>query len=529
MCTNNQHMSQEISQCPFLTPKTYIYSGYERNRFEAYQQGLLKETDILEVWRWYGNDYFHFDLNAYLDVMNMFLPNNVDGFAKHCNMLRAPVILHEIFAHARNAYGQEDCDNSILLEFMSKAPVCANQNEKGGWEWDGNSFAAPVMLDFLFNIILQDNPINKELDEKRVIEFTQKIGRILLMRDDGYFLVWNYTKYLLSSNKKNQDAVALFIETIGQVCSPLVKNYYGEQDWLKALRPKGFTLKDNRERFAQTGLLGITGKESMYLNLLTQMQFSDQTLDTYLPCFEDNILLEDDMFKAFSAKPLLCHYYISDIYIATEDPVASWKSSWEKMRPALHRIWFNRYDELSISIERNINFLLIVGIAMVEQLCSNIATGDFEKGDCLCENLLNVLNTMMNTMGDKVSQLNREMLNYLVTLQFIFAKARSDAALASSKTINYILNNNWQPRHILEILSTLKANGFQPNLQYGNEQADEFCKKIIWVTECAKAQKKCEYKLATLGEDIQRWTIAIRKKTSHTGRNANKCEAPADN
>ena len=46
LCTNNQHMSQEISPCPFLTPKTYIYSNYERNRFEAYQQGLLKETDI---------------------------------------------------------------------------------------------------------------------------------------------------------------------------------------------------------------------------------------------------------------------------------------------------------------------------------------------------------------------------------------------------------------------------------------------------------------------------------------------------
>lgn|GEM_PF-4242428 len=504
MCTNNSSEGQE-NECPFLNPKKYIYGDGERKRFEAYQKGLFEEKNIIEVWRGYNNDFFPFDFDAYSDVMEKFLPHNVEEFSNRCNMLRAPVILQEIFSCVRRNYG-----DGILFDFMEKAPICANQDGNGKWTWDVTSFAAPIMLDFLFSELLRDNPINKEPDEKQIENFVEKIGKALLNRDDGYFLVWSHVKYMLSSNVKNQEVTFLYVETIGQVCSDIVKNFYGKKDWLKALRPRGFKLRENRERFSQTGLLGVTGKPSMLLDILVQMQFYDEEkLGDYIPCFEDSILLEDEMFRAFSPRPLLCHRYIADIYLASEDPVESWKRTWDKMSAARHRVWFNRYDEFSISIERNVNFLLIVGIAMMEQLFSSDCDGDFGRGEKICETLLGIVIDTINRRGNKVSQLNTEILYYLVTYRFMFDKKGKDAVKASDKAVEFLLGNNWLPRRLLEMVSMLKANGFLPNLKAGNVSADNFYRKIKWAAEYAIEQKTSEYKLFALGDDLKRWVTNI--------------------
>ena len=464
--------------------KIAIYGESERKRFENYQKALAEETDIIKVWRNYNRDFFPFDLEGCISEAKKFLPKNVEEFAKYCDTLQAPAILQEIFAVVRNEYGKD-----LILDSMAKAPICAAQDEKDELIWDKKSFVAPTMTDFLFDVLVEEN----------TEAFAQKIAQTLSKREDGYFLAWNYVKYLLSGDMRKPDVIDMFIENIGQEFSPSLKERYGEKNCL-----------DVSERFSQTGLLGNTGKESKYLNLLTQMQFYDrEKLDDYIPAFEDSILLEDEMFKAFSPRPLLCHYYISDIYLASENPVESWIKIWENMSPARHRVWFNRYDEFSIGIERNINFLLIVGIAMIEQLYQDDNDGDLNRGENLCETLLKILSDMINRRGDKSSQLNREMLTYLVTWRFMFYKSEKGVAIASDKMVEFILSNSWQPRRMLEILSQLKANGFQPNLQIGNETADSFYDKIIWAADYAIAQEKSEYNLAALGRHIKNWAIGI--------------------
>lgn len=498
MCSSSLCVNSK-NDCQFFNPELYICGDKDRKRFESYQKQLSNESDIKEVWRWYTNDFFPFDLDIYIDAIDNYLPERVGEFAIQCDNLRAPVILKEVFSCIRRKYG-----DNILFEFMAKAHNCSYENDKEEWVWDTSFIAAPIMLDFLFEALLQDYPIGIETDENKISEYTQTIGNILVEREDGYFLIWNYVKYLLSSNIKNQEVLCLFLDNICQVCRSIIKKAYGDKDWRKSLRPKNFGLKKNRDRFAQTGLLGRTGKESMYMNIITQMQFYErEKIAEYILDFEDSLLLEDENFKAFSTKPLLCHYYISDAYLTAKDPVQAWHNTWEKMAPARHRLWFNRYDEFSISISRNVNFLLIVGIALMEQLHSSKCDADEGEWDKLCNDLLEILSDLVNRMGDNVSQLYHEMLDYLVTRRFMLKKATANDEIACGMTVEYILRNNWHPRRLLESLSLLKNNGFEPVLYDGDEHADIFYKKVLWATDFAIDKKNVNITSQNLDEILK--------------------------
>lgn len=493
-----------INNCVFLNPENFIYGDVERNRFRAYQESLSRETDIDSVWRWYTNDYFPFDIDAYIDVMEKFLPDHVELFAKHCNVLKAPVILCEIFAIKRK-------EKDFIFEFLSKAPVCIKTNDKGEPFWDCQSYAAPLMLDSAYNTLLAEYPLSKELNEDVATEFSMNIGNALLKREDGYFLIWNYVKFLLSKNEKNQAVLSVFLDAIGDVCRPIVKDHYEHigrgNDWRKALRPS-INLKDNAKHFVQTGLLGKPVKESMYLNLLAQMQFyPKEKLDDYIPPFEDSLKIEDDKFPAFEPAPHLCHYYIADIYLSADNPVDKWLETWKSMQPALYRVCFNRYDDVSSFIERNLNFLLLIGVAIAERMYSD--NGEKDEGNCsglvLCDKVWNILNNIINLRGDKSSRLNREMVNYVAILLFMFIKRTNKKNTASDRIASTILSLTWSPREILSLLLMIENNNIELWRDISNHLAKELYEKTMWLANLAIEQKPCEYKLGALGEKIKKW------------------------
>lgn len=482
----------------FLSPEKHIYSEDERERFRAYQQELAKESDIQMVWKWYSNYSFPFNLNPYIDAMEKMLPDNTEKFAEYCNRLNAPVLLHEIFAVCRKRYGKD-----FFTIFLKKCSSCT-ENEKN-IIWDASSFAAPISLDCFFLTLTVDFPLGGKIDECDIEERSRKIGQVLLRRPDGYFLVWNYIKYLLSKDIKNPDVTWLFIKTIGITCKPILDAYYEGKDWLKSLRPSGFSLTKNREHFSQTGILAHPTKESMYLNLLAQMQFNQKdNLASYLPYFEDSILIEDEMFRAFDSKPSLHHYYIAEIYLVSDDPLAKWLETWEKMQSGRYRVWFNRYDATSAAIVKNLNFLLLVGIALMERIYSS-NTEDEERGGAglqFCEKLWDLLKDMTIKRERNISQIHSEMIYYLAAWRFLFIKEFYEE-VAMNQMTEFLIKESLSPRLFLNVLNTLLNNGFT-SLQYiSYENKKAFQQKILWNTQYAIDLTPSEDRLGLLGKYIK--------------------------
>lgn len=494
-------------ECPFLTPEKYVYGEEARRYFEVYKNGLLKETDISKVWRWYGNEFFPYDLNAYIDEADRFLPDNIEGLAQNCDRLRAPVILYDIFACCCDKYGSDFIGN-----FLKKAPICTKVNENEDPIWNGYSFAAPIMLDYAFQRFILKYPVGQAINGQEIEQSAHDVGKVLLGREDGYFLVWNYIKYLLLRNVKNKEVTWWFVKGMGDICTQLLEKYYNGKDWLKSLRPKREQLDVNRKRFDATGLLGAHNKESMYLNLLAQMQFYHKDdFYRYVCLFEDCLKIDDNRFQAFEERPLLCHYYISNVYLATDDPVKAWSSTWEAMHTARYRLWFNRYDEFSNAIERNINYLLLVGIALMEQMYSENVE-DLKNGLSFSKILYDKVNDLIVMRGSKVSMLHRKMIRYIIVWRFMFFKRAFNEQTAMNQMVECILGQNWLPRHLLETICSLRRNKFDPWLFLTAENAEAFYHKVKWAADYAVELEPCEYQLGVMGRDIKTWCIHGRKK-----------------
>ena len=105
MCTNKKKNADLEPKFPSLL--SYIWNDYERERFKAYQERLVKERRLDDVWRWYSNDFFPFDLDLYAVELDKLIPDKMDEFAECCDTLKAPIILKDIFDYIERKYGFE--------------------------------------------------------------------------------------------------------------------------------------------------------------------------------------------------------------------------------------------------------------------------------------------------------------------------------------------------------------------------------------------------------------------------------------
>ena len=211
------------------------------------------------------------------------------------------------------------------------------------------------------------------------------------------------------------------------------------------------------------------------------------------------------MFRAFDSKPSLHHYYIAEIYLASDDPLEKWLKTWEKMQSGRYRVWFNRYDATSAAIVKNLNFLLLVGIALMEGIYSSNPE-DKEKGKKglqFCEKLWDLLKDMTIKRERNISQIHNEMIYYLAAWKFLLIKKFHGEEIAMNQMTELLIRENLSPRIFLNVLSILLSNGFT-SLQYiSHKNKKEFQQKILWNTQYAIDLAPSEERLGLLGEKIK--------------------------
>ncbi len=499
MCEQEPHTEPEVSRW-FLHPEQSMGVGHERERLKAYIESIQAENDISEIWRWYSKDFFSYDFNAYIEAVDKFLPRHMDEFVQLCDRLNVPFILSDIFRYCDKEYGEES-----VLDFLRKAPKCTEVSENGIETWNRHSFLALMIMEYSFHRLSMKYPIGHEIDEDEVKNFLSKFSSVLSKRKDACFLVWNYVRYLISYNERNRNILMLYIAEIGSKCAPIFDELYNGKNWFKALRPKGVQIRETKDRFLSTGLLDNHAKDSMYMNLVTQMQFyHDEHFEQYISFFEESLMFHDENFKAFEERPLLCHYYIADIYLATEAPKKVWMTTWKKLRSARYRVCFRPYDAESNAVERNINFFLLVGIAMMEQLYSEDEK-DKKAGIGLSKLLYRLVYELIIHRGKRSSMLHGKMLKYITVWRFMYLRKIEDEASAMNRMTEFIVKQNWKPRFILEIILMLKANQFVPwgKLIEKNEVA--LRQKLEWAVQYAKNLEPCERRLGDLAREVKKY------------------------
>ena len=487
-----------------MHPEENIYGEDEKKRFISYLSGIDKEESLQEIWKWYGErEIFSFDVKKYIRAARDLLSISDEECARCLDLLHAPVILQEIIS----AIVYPEKDNNLIYRLLENAPDCVDTDEKGKCRWNSSSYAAPTILDLTYIRLTVQYPINEcsTDDEGSIKIVADKIGQILNKRKDGLFLASEYIKYLLSVDKKNRMVTKAFIDTLGEKCTSAFDNYYEGKEPSKQLRPKKIQLSDMRKKFTYTGLLEQQQKDSMYLNMLVQMQFrKPEILKGYVPCFEDSMKFLDDKMRAFDPHPLLCHEYIADMYLACENPVKTWENSWGEIKPAQYRSWFNRYDKYALGLERQQNFLLLVGIAMMEKMYVD------EMNPVIICSMWNVLWKIIQSVtyrcgNGKNSEIRKRIERYIIAWRLLILKIDKNEENAMKDMTDFLLTYSWHPRQFLSILAILISNKYKPWQYLSEDISLKFKNKVIASAEYAIALKRSERRLGEMGEYIKKW------------------------
>ena len=346
----------------FTQPEQLVFNS-ERDRFVSYIDSWKEETNVSQLWLYGENSYFPFDYNAFI-FPGLLLPAKIKKLADLCNLLKAPCLLYEFYAHCWHYFNNE----KLLLLLLEKAPLANEGNSSMVWN---SSFVAPTLLHHLVSkrlrVKITDRLSQTEFEE--VHQFFVRIANILNKRGDGYFLAKNYLRYLAPRKHNNINLANLCMTSIGEAFADQSDEGINKKQLIN-LFPG--SINDIRKNFCQSGLLVLKQNISICLEVISLLQFSkdDEQTRGLLPYLEASLMFEDDSLPVYEASPLLCHYDAATIYLVygVEQVVSKWESTWNLFAAAQRRISYSYYDTMSVGLRSNMKFMLLIGSALLNLL-----------------------------------------------------------------------------------------------------------------------------------------------------------------
>lgn len=353
---------ENLSKEFLATPESIAHGG-EKERIRQYVDNWKTEDEIQEFWAWGERDYFACDLEAF-DFPLLFLPTRPDIFISLCTYLKAPSLLYELLDICKRREGQS------LLELLGKAPSSIDKEDSLQWN---RSFLAPALLHVIISPLFPNNlTAEREANKIEACQCFSAVADILNKRTDGMFLARSYMKFLSSPRQKYNSFKMLYTEKIAKAMHDNWINYVRRES-LQSLFPDD--IDKIKFQFQETGILREKRSYSICAELLANIQFvsvrEKNVIQEFLPYIEASFMFDDNQFVVgTSAIPMQCHHDIGKIYTAfpSSDVVSLWEKTWILFSVARQRVEFSYYDENSAKLRRNLNFLLLIGNTILEQL-----------------------------------------------------------------------------------------------------------------------------------------------------------------
>lgn len=448
----------------FLQPEAFVFK-IDVNRFENYLENWKKEDNIQELWFHGPNDYFPFDHEAFglTEILNCCEYKQI---ADLFDNLKAPCLIYELFA----GFVYINHGDNILLELLKVAPLTNNEIEKMKWN---HSFVAPILLHSLVSKRLQRKvALNNVPNHDEAMRFFESVVDVLCVRDDGYFLTWNYLQFLIRDRNHDQVLADRCIECMGKAYAGRVNEYLYESS-LKELFQ--IDIKSIEKNFCETAILNAKKDHSLCFDVLTYFQFLSEEADkekirNLLPFFEVSLMFKDQSLPSYEAQPFPCHYYAAGIYMAfdTNAIAAIWKATWNKFAAAQRYIQFNYYNDMSSDLKNNTKFLLLVGSALLHYL---YVEKNYEEMRILWQTLWSVI---LETLQNKAGASAEFNLNYAKVLAVW--KAKLDLAIDSDQILEDVIQHlksiTTYPRLLLQSIACLQANHCLNKTELLPEQRD---------------------------------------------------------
>ena len=396
---------RRVSVPVFAQPEHLVYS-YERNRLISSIETWKKEDDIIEFWKWGSRDFFPYDADAFI-IPNMLLPEEPKEFFEISSYLKEPSLLGELYASACRTG-----DVNYALNLLGATPECVGSNNK---QWN-KSWVAPALLDVVYNRILNEySPCGRISIECRneLLNKFEELGNTLHARKDGFYLAWEYVKYL-SNNRMGSKAISnICINGLSRVFQDIAKDEYPSADVLA----KFFSEDVNgvRNFFIKVGVLKQKQSQSVFAELVTWINFFCDDQDYMargLFYLETALMYDDDGIYANEVSLNQYHYKIASMYVDKSGNINTqgWIKSWDLFAMARYRVRFDYYNENSHQVRIRLNFLLLIAVALFE---ISIKVKKWEAANLLWEKLMGI---MEDRLQNKFSNDDFFNVDYVKTL-----------------------------------------------------------------------------------------------------------------
>lgn len=449
---------QEVSVHLFEHPEHLIHNE-EKNRFLSSVEYWEKKNDIQEFWAWGAREWYPYDVEVFL-IPKLLLPEYPKIFLEIASHITFPMFLYELIASVRRR-----SEIKYLLILLKKAPVSVDKVADMQWN---QSWVAPVILDEIFQKIVEDYPVNHNINEeekKNIQSIFFEVGNILQGRSDGLFLAWNYIKYLLLSENRNTFISSICLEEFGRSLRDKAKERYQSPDSFRELFPENVSFI--RKSFKETGILKKKQDKSAYMELLTWIQFffdEDEYLKIGLFYLETSLMFSDDRINTYDVSPKQCHYDVAAMYFTKfcEDTLKGWEGTWLLFNMAKYRSTFKFYDTNSIELRKKLDFLLLVALAILEHTYNN---GKWKMMNELWEKLWKIMEARIQNKSSKTEKFNVDYIQILycwkaMQIQKMYEETNKCNESRERKLMEVVLLLDSYPEMHSLVIKCFKKNGY---------------------------------------------------------------------
>ena len=448
----------DVSVDLFEHPEHLIYEE-EKNLFLSSVEQWKKKTDIQEFWAWGAHEWYPYDVESFL-IPKLLLPEYPKIFLEIASHMTFPMFLHELIDNVSRR-----SEIKYLLTLLKEAPVSVD--EASDMQWN-QSWVAPVILDEVFQKIVRAYPVNHNINEKEkknIQSIFFEVGNILQGRSDGLFLAWNYIKYLLSSENRNKIISSICLKEFGKSLYDKAKERYQSPDSFRELFPEDVSFI--RKSFKETGILKNKQDKSIYMELLTWIQFffaEDEYLKTGLFYLETSLMFSDDRINTYDVSLKQCHYDVATMYFIRfcEDAVKGWDGTWALFNMAKYRSIFKFYDTSSIELRKKLDFLLLVALAILEYIYDN---EKWEMMNRLWEKLWKIMEARIQNKSGKNEKFNADYILILycrkaMQIRKMYKETDKCNEIRERKLIEAVLLLESYPEMHSPVINCLKKNGY---------------------------------------------------------------------
>lgn len=328
----------------------------------AMDEEWSKETDIVEVWHGRQWDHFHMysDQLAVVDALRGPQPTT---FLAVCDRLQAPPLVESMLTWPAIAM-----DFDAILRLLAMAPTVENQETR---TWN-HSLAAPVLLEAAFRhlIDLAGTPTQPIAGVEEVSSLTRRLAETCLGRSDGYFLVVNWSRYLirLAGTRIDEHFNGIFSTTIDVMAE------LGVDVTIRQLAELDVPEIEEEEKTADNGWnaskINSRFTQSFdYFMIAALVNGSDEASHKaeLRPVFQRHLCAKNPALWDYGQEklPNWRHYTVAKLYLQESEVIDAWDKDWAMLaaqrREAMHWAYSSDRDSFDPSL-----FLANVGIALLE-------------------------------------------------------------------------------------------------------------------------------------------------------------------